>query len=194
MHTAIYENYKNNTPLPFVPCYSDEYNNIRRLKLIVFSHTLKKYPEFDNLNYNNQINILMSIENSFINEAIRKSKDNNERCIWTNIQFINIYHDVCFRVISILDQCNKDLINKIINDNEFTNNIARIPSKELIPEKYADITHNVNKRVNIEQTIKFTEMYFCKKCKRNQTTAERVQNRSNDESSSFYITCLFCGT
>jgi DNA-directed RNA polymerase subunit M/transcription elongation factor TFIIS len=74
------------------------------------------------------------------------------------------------------------------------NTIANMSCKELSPEKYDDLSKQIDRRVNTSLGVKYTELYFCYKCKRNKTTAERVQNRSNDESSSFYITCLFCGT
>lgn len=194
-YREIQKLYKNRLDLPFTPFYSDEqYNDIRRLKVIILSSILLDYNEFTDLTYENQIDIILHIENSCANETIRKSRGYNLRCVWTNEQFISIYHIICCNIISILDQENTNLIKKIINNEIDLNTIANLSCRELSPEKYDDITQIINKRINIEQTIKCTEMHFCKKCKRNQTTAERVQNRSNDEASSFLITCVFCGT
>jgi len=171
-----------------------EYNDQRRLKAINLSHTLSNSERFKNLPYSNQIDIVMRIENSCSNEAIRKAREYDQRCTWDNDQFISIYHSICYNILSVLDQENNTLIKKILNNEIDLNIIATLPCKDLSPEKYDDITKEINKRVNTEVTSKYTEMYFCKKCKRNQTTVERVQNRSGDEGSSFHILCLFCGT
>jgi DNA-directed RNA polymerase subunit M/transcription elongation factor TFIIS len=192
----LQNNYSNCIPLPIDPFYSKDYNSIRRLKCIIISNTLGQYDEYNNLPYSDKVEILMRIENSCTNEAIRIAGNNDERCDWENSQFVNIYYGVCYKIVSILEQKNNNLINKIINFRQninFVNTIASIPTEELLPEIYANIKQKINKRVNIEQTLKYVELHYCKKCKRNQTTVERVQNRSNDESSSFYITCMFCG-
>lgn len=186
--------YKNAIPLKFDEFYKNpEYNDKRRLKLIVFSHTLASYEKFKLLSYDIQTDMLKHIENSCANECIRKSRGYNIRCAWENNQFVDIYHSVCYNLISVLSQENNTLIDKILTQEIDLDTIATLSCKELSPEKYEDITKEINKRVNTSQSVKYTEMYYCKKCKRNQTTAERVQNRSGDEASSFFITCLFCG-
>lgn len=186
------ELYKNAIPLPFKPFYT-EYNNVRRLKTIFLSHIFASNEVFKSLTYNDQISILIHIENSCANETIRKARGYNLRCVWENPLFINIYHTICYSITSILEQESNTLMDKILNNEINLNNIANMSCKELSPETHDAITFKINKRVNIEQNIKYTEMYFCKKCKRNKTTVERVQNRSGDEGSSWFVTCLFCG-
>lgn len=185
---------QNAIPLPIDPFYLDEYNNIRRLKAILLSSVLNNYKEFSDLPYSSQIDIIKTLENSCSNESIRKSRDYNLRCVWDNNQFVDIYHSICYNIISVLDNKKNSLFEKIMNKSINLNTIANMSCKELLPEKYDDLSHQINKRVNTTQSQKYTELYFCYKCKRNKTTAERVQNRSGDEGSSFYITCLFCGT
>jgi DNA-directed RNA polymerase subunit M/transcription elongation factor TFIIS len=187
--------YKYAIELPWSIFYkNNNYNNMRRLKLIAISSALRQYPEFKQLCEKEQLDIITHIENSCANETIRKSRDYNLRCTWDNEQFVNIYHTICCNIISVLDYESNTLLKKIMDKEIDLNSIAKLSNKELFPEKYDDITQKFNKRVQIEQTVKYTEMYFCKKCKHNKTTAERVQNRSNDEASSFHITCLFCST
>lgn len=186
--------YKNAIPLPIDPFYKEEYNCARRLKSIIISDALGKCDEFKALPYSKQVDILIHIENSCTNETIRKARGYNLRCDFSQPQFEYIYHTICYSIICALDQDDNILIKKIINNEVDLNTIAGLSVKDLTPEKYEDITSQVSKRVNTEQSIKFTEMYFCKKCKRNQTTAERIQSRANDEGSSWHITCLFCGT
>lgn len=187
------ENYNNAIPLKFSEFYKNtEYNDKRRLKLIIFSHTLSYYKEFNNISYDAQTYIIKHIENSCSNETIRKSRGYNIRCVWDNDQFIDIYHTVCYNLISVLSQKNNTLFKKIIDQTIDLDTIATLSCKELSPEKYEDITKEIFKRVNTTQTLKYTEMYYCENCKRNQTTVERVQNRGGDEGSSFHITCSFC--
>lgn len=185
---------QNALPLPVDPFYNADYNNTRRLKAILLSSVLNNYSEFATLHYSEQIEIIKTLENSCSNETIRKSRDYNLRCVWDNNQFVDIYHSICYNIISILDTQNNSLFQKIISKSINLNTIANLSSKELLPEKYDDLSRQINKRVNVSQSQKYTELYYCYKCKRNKTTAERVQNRSGDEGSSFYITCLFCGT
>ena len=60
-------------------------------------------------------------------------------------------------------------------------------------KKYIKIDEKINKRNNQESKIKYSELYRCRKCKRNQTTTERRYARSLDEGVDLTIICLFCG-
>jgi DNA-directed RNA polymerase subunit M/transcription elongation factor TFIIS len=174
----------------------DNYNNLRRIKVILIADKLYANDKFKKISYDKQMKIIECIENSCLNESLRKSKEYNIICIWTNAHFINVYHSICYNIVANIDvnsEIKSDyLINKIINNEIDINTIANLTGKELCPEKYKTISKKINERFNTEQVIKYSELFFCKKCKRNQTTTERVQNRSNDEGSSFHVTCLFC--
>lgn len=185
--------FKDAVPLPFDPFYKS-YNNIRRLKVIVLSDKLSKYKQFKILPYEKKIEILTSIENSCLNEALRKAREYAVRCIWDNDNFTNIYHTICYNIISNIDnQFGSDtLINKILAEEINLNTIAHLTCKELCPERYEVLSSEINKRSKIEQSVKYSEMFFCKKCKHNQTTVERVQIRSADEACNLRITCLYC--
>jgi len=183
-------------PLPFEPFYSPKYHRIRFSKAFILASLLNKYTRFKKIKYDQQVDIIIRIENSCSNETIRKARGYNLRCDWENPQFINIYNIICYSITSVIEQQLKsesNIVDKILDGDVNVNIIASMSCKELSPQTYEAIIRHVNKRVDIEQTVKYTEMYDCKKCKRNKTTAERIQNRSNDEASSFFITCLFCG-
>jgi DNA-directed RNA polymerase subunit M/transcription elongation factor TFIIS len=185
--------FKNALPLTIDPFYSNSYNDTRRMKVIIMSDILNKNVEFRKLKYHDQIDMLAKIEISCEDEAIRKTREQNLRCEWSNPRFNDIYHIVCYNVISLLSDDDDSIIFKLINKEIDVGTIARLTYKDLSCSKVSTIMNKINKRANIEQTIKYTEMYFCQKCKNNKTTVERVQNRSGDEGSSFFITCLFCG-
>ena len=190
---------------------NENYNNIRRCKLILFSHCLgdndsfkKKIDEHYNTNNSDKEmsykltkdHIIKYLEKGCLNKAINKSKEIDIRCLWDNEKFVNEYHSVCYKVACNIDNesvINSDYIfNKIINNEISLIDIATMNSKQLCPEKYKKIDEKFSKRNNVEPTIKCSEMYRCSKCKKNQTTTERVYNRSWDEGVSLKITCRYC--
>ncbi len=186
------------TALPIDPFYIDKnYNDLRRLKLLVLADSLNNSEYYRNIQYDEKINYIKIIENSCLDESIRKAREYNIRCVWEEEQFVNIYHSICYKIFSTVnityDTGSNILIKKIFNGDILLDTIASKSYRELCPEKYEEIKKKIDERSNMEENIKYTELYFCKKCKRNQCTASRVQTRSLDEGSSFHITCLFCG-
>ena len=88
---------------------------------------------------------------------------------------------------------NSDYIkNKILNNDVDLQNVANMKSKELCPKKYEKIEKKINQRNNLERKIKYSELYKCRKCKRNQCTTERRYARSIDEGVDLTVTCVFC--
>jgi DNA-directed RNA polymerase subunit M/transcription elongation factor TFIIS len=185
--------YKDALPLEFSTFYSEGYNNVRRRSAIIISDTLNKHKEFKKLKYQNQMDILIKIEVGCENETIRKTREQNLRCEWSNPHFNNIYYSVCYNVISLLSDEDDSIIVKLVNGIIGPGTVARLTYKDLNINKISAIMARIDKRANIEWTVKCTELYFCEKCNNNKTDIERVQNRSGDEGSTFIITCLFCG-
>jgi len=187
----------NITSLPLEPFYTNNlYNNERRMKLLLFSSILNNIEEFKNFNRNEKICMLYKIEHSCFSETLRKSKNYNIRCCWNNDKFIIIYHNVCYKIsscINIKSECYSTyFINNIIHKKIDLDTIASKNLRELCKDKFEKQHKKINKRLLIKETKKYTTLHFCKKCKKNQTTAKKVQNRSNDEGNSYFITCLNC--
>ena len=189
-----YNQFSNSIPLNIKFYENENYNNKRRCKLILFGHCLGPNDIIDK---NKKEDIIKYIERSCLNKAIEKSNIFNIRCNWFDEKFIDIYHSVCYKVAVNIDACSSIksdyMINKIISGDIDLNKIAYMSSKELCPEKYEKIVEKVNERYTLERKIKYSELYQCRKCKRNQTTTERCYNRSWDEGVSITIKCLFCG-
>jgi len=186
----------NSLQIPILILYKDqEYNDIRRKKIILFKELLDQNENFNHLSNSYKLFIISDIEKGCLRESIRKSKNYEIFCNWNNIQFENIYHSVCFNITTCLDtnieNYSSELVNNITQNNLILDKIAELPMKSLCPHKYEPIIKKIEQRSNIKENVKYTELYFCKKCKRNKTTAERIQNRCNDEGSTYYITCLF---
>jgi DNA-directed RNA polymerase subunit M/transcription elongation factor TFIIS len=141
--------------------------------------------------------IVKNLERGCINRTVQKANEHNIRCVWTNPKFSNLYHDTCYRVASNIDansSINSSYIQtKILNHNVNPFKVAQMTSKELCPDKYIKIDQKINKRNNLEQKVKYSELYRCRKCKRNQCKTERRYNRSLDEGVNLMIICTFCG-
>jgi hypothetical protein len=100
----IHMPFKHAIPLPSNPFYIDKsYVGLRKTKLIAISDRFGQIKQFHNFSYEKQIEIIKYIENSCLNETIRKSREYNIRCVWNNIQFENIYHSICYNILTALD-------------------------------------------------------------------------------------------
>lgn len=141
--------------------------------------------------------IVKYLERGCLNRSIEKATTYNIRCVWSNDKFTEVYHSICYKVACNIDSSssvNSDYIfQKIMNNDIDLINVANMSSKELCPKKYEQLDEKMNKRTNLERKIKFSEMYRCSNCKRNQTTTERRYARSLDEGVDLTIICHFCG-
>jgi DNA-directed RNA polymerase subunit M/transcription elongation factor TFIIS len=137
------------------------------------------------------------LEKGCLNRTIQKSRVHNIRCVWSEPKFVDLYHNICYKLASNLDvnSCvnSGSIKQKILNGDVKLQNVANLSSKEMCPKKYEKIDQKINKRANLDRKIKFSELYKCRKCKRNQCTTERRYARSLDEGTDLTIHCLFCG-
>lgn len=185
-------------PLPWDPFYNDpDYTPLRKIKIILINSALHSTEQFSLLNRECRLKMSTDIEIGCLDATLIAAKKHDIICSWTEQAFEDIYHNICYKVISLLNiqepTGSRSLIEKIFNNKINLKELAALPEKDLCPEKYADILQYIDKRSNAVMSVKYTELHFCRKCKRNQATEERVQNRSNDEGCTYRITCLFCG-
>lgn len=110
---------------------------------------------------------------------------------WKNMRFREDYSAACYRLINLLKQ-NQDIVDKLSDEN-FRNNIAKIPTIELVKDLHKEEREVINIRLNTEVKQKVSRLYICKKCKGNETTVEEYQTRALDESSTLSIMCINCG-
>jgi DNA-directed RNA polymerase subunit M/transcription elongation factor TFIIS len=187
----------NTLPLSFKPFYTDpEYNHIRRLKLLMFGDAIQEDPVLKTeMTYQKKISLICEIEKQCYLEANCKSDQYNIRCDWSVLQFENMYHSVCANILALIHPnqptYSRHVVDMILETKD-VGEIVRKPVKELCPEKFEPIINMIDKRSSVEVTVKYTEMYFCRKCKHNKATAQRVQSRCLDEGNNFYVTCLNC--
>lgn len=176
--------------------YTDNYNAIRRSKLILFLDVFGHYDKFRVMRYEDKMNLIARLEKACYNYAIDKAKEKNIQWSWSNIVFQDIYHTPCYKISS---NVYSTLVRNItLADNILDNkiNIERLPylsSQDICPGMYQDVMSKVEKSKNVELTIKTSSMYTCRKCKQTKCSIENRYNRSLDELTNLTITCLNCG-
>jgi DNA-directed RNA polymerase subunit M/transcription elongation factor TFIIS len=153
------------------------------------------------MDYYSQIHIIYNtarkIEIGCLNQTIEKADEYNIRPIWEDNEFLLLYHGICYKLSVNLDEdsaIKSDYMkNRILSNDIDLYKIAKMTSKQLCPSRNISIENKINKRTNVTINLKYSELYRCKKCKRNQATTERRYNRSLDEGVNLTITCTFCG-
>lgn len=144
-----------------------------------------------------RIDLVKYLEIGCINRAISQSKKFNIRCIWNNSAFVDLYNEICYKLAVNLDidsPVKSDyLIKMLLNNRIDANDAANLSSRDMCPKLVEKIENRISLRTNLERKIKYSELYRCKKCKRNQCTTERLYNRGLDEGVSLMISCGYCG-
>jgi len=184
-------------------------NNIENICILSKIKKIKKYlskslnsSSINNImDYYSKIHIIYNaarkIEIGCLNQAIKKANEYNIRPVWEDNEFTLLYHGICYKLSVNLDENSTIKSNymkkKILSNNINLYKLATMTSKQLCPNKNILIENKINKRINVTINLKYSELYRCKKCKRNQTTTERRYNRSLDEGVNLTITCTFCG-
>lgn len=176
--------------------YQAPYNVLRRAKLMVLTSCLDKFPEFLKLSYKEKTKLIKKIERSCYNYVIDKSHEENIISTWDDPIFCDLYHSICYKVSSNIDPDNLVQNNKLgrrLLANEISiDNLPKLTSQELFPERYMDILQKVEVSKTVSQTLKTSALYTCKKCKQNKCTMENLYNRSLDEGTNLRITCMNC--
>jgi DNA-directed RNA polymerase subunit M/transcription elongation factor TFIIS len=153
--------------------------------------------EYLNTPYSTKAKIIEKLERGCLNRSIAKAKSYNIRCVWSDERFVNLYNSICYKVASNIDpesEVHSTYIkNKILKNELDLEMVADMTSKELCPKKYEKIDKQMDQRINMKRKIKYSELFHCRKCKKNQCTTERRYNRSLDEGTNLTVKCMFCG-
>jgi DNA-directed RNA polymerase subunit M/transcription elongation factor TFIIS len=119
---------------------------------------------------------------------------------WTDL-FKSYYHDRLVTVYTNLNPNsylkNKNLIQRLFNEeiNEF--DLTEASGKELFPERYLEHYIEYQKSLPVEKKKEEVAdgLFKCGKCKTYKTTYYQLQIRSADEPASTFVSCLnpMCG-
>ncbi len=176
--------------------YYPPYNVIRRAKFILFGSIFLQHPKFSDLGYLEKIDLLKKVERSCYNYTIDKLIEENIMASWETDIFCDMYHSICYKVSSNLGSPlltdNTNLLNMVMDNKIVINDLPRLSSQDLCPEKYVQIRKRIEASKNATTAIKTSSMYTCRHCKKSQCTIENRYNRSLDEGVNLTITCLNC--
>lgn len=192
---AIHNN--NKFTLPINIYLDDEYNIVRRNVLLLISNILEDNKKFKLMHYNDQNNIIISMEKSCYGKTIQKSNEDMIYINWDNPKFIYLYQLITSRITKNLDSSSEVnstyLIDNIIEKNIDVDNVANMSSEELSPGKIINIKQTLELRRNQKLNYKTSSLYTCKNCKSKCCTVRTQQMRSLDEGYTLILNCTICG-
>lgn len=177
--------------------YSDPYCGHRRRVLLLFSSILDKDSKFKEIEYDDQISILINLEQSCFDKTLAKCKELALYVDWSNTKFTYMYSLITSRVSKNLDkesEVGDNYLISLITSNDIDSAlVAELTSEELSPSKTKEIKEKLDKRREQKLVQKTTSMYTCRNCKGRQCTMRTQQMRSLDEGYSIILNCLTCG-
>lgn len=174
--------------------YTSQYNNERRSRIIVIGCCMRRYRPFSNLSMTKQEEIIRKIERSCYNYTCTSADKKNVPRNWEHENFRTLYNITTYRVQENISYSKEDpgsnyLIDRIIAGNFDLNNIGKMKSRELRPEKTKNIYDDIERRKQQKIVKKYSTQHECFKCGGRKTTEVELQLRSLDEGSTLIITC-----
>lgn len=103
-----------------------------------------------------------------------------------NHKFIEIYENINGTIN------NNYLLNSIINNEIDLNNIAYMKPEELFPDNWKKIINRLDLINEKQKNMATTDIFTCKKCKKNRCSVHQMQTRSADEPMTTFVTCIVC--
>jgi len=186
----------------------NEYNKIRRNKLILIAQIIEDYIEMikntdkaeslsEIYNYSYISNSIINLEQSVYNKI--KNKKNKYKVMWdSNFTFLyTIYCDKITKNMDVKQSTSVDtyLIDTLLSNKIDVQNVINMTSYNLAPNKTKDIIKKIKDQISIkDQEIyeKTSSMYTCKKCNNKKVKLSEFQSRSVDEASTLSIECIVC--
>lgn len=119
---------------------------------------------------------------------------------YCNINDVNEYFEDIYieKFNEILENINGTISNNFISNfinNEDNVNISKIPymtPDELYPDNWKKIKSKLDLIKDKQKNMATTDIFTCKKCKKNRCTVHQMQTRSADEPMTTFVTCIVC--
>ncbi len=177
--------------------YTPPYNSQRRAKLILFIFVFLQHDKFKNMTKDEKFALVERIERACFNYTIKKSMELNIPTKWDCDLFSDTYTIICAKISSNIDQTddvkNPYLAGAILDGKINIQDLPRMTSQELDPDRYANVLQRIEVAKNIKQTVKTTSMYRCRRCHKTECISEPRYNRSLDEGINSTVHCVSCG-
>lgn len=71
--------------------------------------------------------------------------------------------------------------------------VAYLKPNELFPEKYESIQNKINKRIEKQHHVEYSDVYVCKRCHQKKCMSNVVVTRGLDENLTTLVKCYNCG-
>ncbi len=194
----IISNFPNLKPLSLKYFKEKPYGNckLRKAKLVIFNGAMRNYEPFRMLPYEDQEEIISSVEISCCNATIDKCIEINITPTWKSPKFFNRYNNVVMKVSTSIDCLRSgDYLIKSILDNKIDiSAVGYFTIDKLCPMANVDLKKRVEARYKQEISEKTSTFYECERCEtKGPVKYQTKQLRSQDEGSSTICTCTYCG-
>ena len=186
--------YDNRPPLD-VTFYNNNYNDLRRSRVMLILCCLESNEQFKSLSRDIKLCIVRRIERSCYNKTCEFISQQGQALNWENIHFVNYYNITALRIQKNIEcgEHNSDLINLICQfedkPSNQINNIAYMASNELQPSISESIYNIISERRKQKIQKKISTQHKCFSCGFSRTTEIEIQSRSLDEGSTLIVTC-----
>lgn len=182
------------TPTSFLVSkdYCSERSRVmQRIFAIFWNHT-----KFRSLMLSNAYNIVLDVEDVCYEKTEKYAAQKSMTIKMSNLPILSHYACETYRVISHLDSDSSinigDLYAKKILNGELSAKYLAAGSLVLSNGKFAHIIAMIDLRNKQMIQGKFSTLYTCNNCGKNETYVVRFQKRANDEGESTFATCKNC--
>jgi DNA-directed RNA polymerase subunit M/transcription elongation factor TFIIS len=188
--------FPNSVPLDVYFYKHKNYTDLRRAKLMLFGDCLHEVEKFATLSIFDKNMLLKDLERGCYGATRKKGNKKGISISWDSDDFTYLYHDICYKVASNINPNStvgsKYLTDLILDGSVEPKNVASMTSQDMCPEQYTCIMEKI-KLMNEGVKVKTSKLYYCSKCKRNETILSNCTDRGGDENTSLIIFCVFCG-
>jgi|TARA_B110001450_G_scaffold136629_1_gene128273 transcription elongation factor S-II len=172
--------------------------DVRKETINIFKKLIKKHDKKIKVKVVNKLS--KDIEASIYNFTVDFSDTKGIIKQWSNKFFKNCYLAKARSLYANLDKNsyikNKNLLNKVINNDIQIKRIAFMEPHELYPEKWEELL----KKKQLEDECIYetrmdmgTDLFQCGRCHTKNCSFYQLQTRSADEPMTTFVTCLNCG-
>lgn len=143
-----------------------------------------------------EINFGENLEKGIFNFCVKFMKSKELIPYWNSVQFQQLYLNERDKTIEEFHITNYYMLNLVLNLEVKPHEIPFTPICDRNPDLWSSfITNEEKKKASMfevpMQTI--TDRFYCRKCKKSETTYYQLQVRSADEPMTTFIQCVNCG-
>jgi len=117
--------------------------------------------------------------------------DSSDMTLYIENIYLDKFNDIYENINNHIK--NNYLLNEILNNKDFKiNTVPYMTANELFPDNWKKIINRLNLIEEKKKNMATTDIFTCKKCKKNRCTVHQMQTRSADEPMTTFVTCIVC--